>query len=277
MQNSMTSLGKRIRMGRIFGKDGRALMLAVNHGLYMGPINGIQSVDALIKESLSAGIDSLTVNKGIAMQFGAQLAGQTALILKVTSRTKYFEPYEQPIATVDEAIRLGAEAIAIGLSLCDNREDDSVALTAEYVREADRFGIPTVAHSYPNGNRIDNAQRYCVDAVGYATRAAQELGIDIIKTFWTGSAKTFEKIVQIGSPAKVVLSGGPKCETLEACFDMTYQCIQAGASGITYGRNIWQSPYPAAVIRGLHAIVHANSTVREALELARDYAGVNLK
>lgn len=277
MQNSMTSLGKQIRMGRIFGKDGRALMLAVNHGLYMGPIGGIQSVDTLVEESLSAGIDSLTVNKGIAMQFGAQLAGQTSLILKVTSRTKYFGPYEQPTATVDEAVRLGADAVAIGLSLCDDREDDSLALTAEYVREADIIGMPTVAHSYPNGNRIDDAQRYGEDAVGYAVRAAQELGIDIIKTFWTGSAKTFEKIVRIGAPAKIVLSGGPKCETLEACFDMTYQCIQAGASGITYGRNIWQSPYPVAVIRGLRAIIHDNSTVQEALELASDYAGVNLK
>ena len=148
---------------------------------------------------------------------------------------------------------------------------------AAMVEAAEKVGIPTVAHSYPNCNLIPNEERYTLKHVGYATRVALELGIDIIKTFWTGSEKTFAEVVKLGSPAKVVISGGPRCDTLRECFEMTYQGMQAGASGITYGRNIWQHEYPDAVLRGLVAIIHKNASVDEAMQIAEDCAGTHLE
>ena len=277
MQSSMSSVGKSIRMNRIFKDDGRAVMVAINHGLGMGPIKGIEHMDEILEKIMPEHPDSLTIHKGNAIRFQDKFAGKTALVLKTTNITKYFGPFEAPVATAQEAALLGADAIAVGLSLCDDLEKQSIMDAAAMVREAEKVGIPVVAHSYPNGNLITSAERYTPEYVGYATRVALELGIDIIKTFWTGSEKTFAQIVKLGSPAKVVISGGPRCDTLRECFEMTYQGMQAGANGITYGRNIWQHEYPAAVMRGLVAIVHNNATVDEAMQIAEDCAGAHLK
>ena len=146
----------------------------------------------------------------------------------------------------------------------------------EMVAAAEKFGLPTVTHSYPCGGLLTDAERFSVENVGYAVRVSQELGVDIIKTFWTGSQKTFEKIVAYGAPNKVVISGGPRCKTLRECFEMTRQGIDAGAAGITYGRNIWEHEYPSAVLRGLMAIVHNGACVEHALEAAEDAAGTHL-
>ena len=277
MQNSMSSTGKTIRMNRIFREDGRATMVAINHGLGMGPIQGIEHMGEILEKLIPERPDSLTIHKGIAMRFADCYAGKTALVLKTSNITRHFGPFEIMVAELEEAAKLGADAVAVGLSLCDDLEKESIMNAAAMVRAAEQYGIPTVSHSYPNGNLIPKEERYTVKQVGYAVRVAQEIGIDIIKTFWTGDAKSFEEIVKMGSPAKVVISGGPRCDTLRQCFDMTYQGMQAGANGITYGRNIWQHEYPAAVLRGLNAIVHENASVDQAMEAAEECAGTHLE
>jgi DhnA family fructose-bisphosphate aldolase class Ia len=263
-------------MNHIFKNDGRALMVAINHGLGMGPIRGIEDMDKLLNNICREPIDSLTIHKGIALRHTDKFAGRIPLILKGTNITRFYDPEEMPIASVDEAVAMGADAVALGLSLCSNLEKDIVTNIAKVIGQAEKAGMPVVTHSYPNGNLIDNTERYSVKNVGYATRMALELGVDIIKTYWTGDGKTFEEIVKIGAPAKVVISGGPRSDTLSECFSMTYQGIQAGASGVTYGRNIWQHEYPVAVIRGLAAIIHDGATVEQAMKIASDCAGVKL-
>ena len=277
MQSSMSSVGKSIRMNRIFKEDGRAVMVAIKHGMGMGPIQGIEHMGKVLDKIIPENPDSLTIHKGNAIRFQDHFAGKTALVLKASNITRHFGPYEIPVATAQEAAQLGADAIAVGLSLCDEFEKESIMNAAAMVEAAEKVGIPTVAHSYPNGNLIPNEERYTLKHVGYATRVALELGIDIIKTFWTGSEKTFAEVVKLGSPAKVVISGGPRCDTLRECFEMTYQGMQAGASGITYGRNIWQHEYPDAVLRGLVAIIHKNASVDEAMQIAEDCAGTHLE
>lgn len=277
MQNSLTSVGKTLRMQHIFREDGKALMVAINHGLGMGPIRGISDMGALLETLSHEPVDSLTLHKGIAKLHADKFAGHSALILKGTNITRFYDPEEMPVATVDEAVALGADAIALGLSLCSGLEYDVVTGIAATIADAEACGMPVVTHSYPNGDKISDSERYTVKHVGYATRMALELGVDIIKTFWTGDGTSFEEIVKIGAPAKVVISGGPRCDTLRACFDMTYQGIQAGAAGVTYGRNIWQHEYPAAVIRGLDAIIHHGASVDQAMKIASDCAGCHLE
>lgn len=276
MYASTSAVGKTIRMNHIFKEDGRALMVAINHGLGMGPIQGIADMGAVLDQVCKEPIDSLTIHKGIAAQHVDRFGGKIALILKGTNISRFFGPEELAVASVDEAVALGADAIALGLSLCSDLEKEVIPSIAAYIEAANRAGMPVVTHSYPNGGRISDAERFSVKNVGYATRMALELGVDIIKTFWTGDQKSFEQIVKIGAPAKVVISGGPRCDTLRECLEMTYQGMQAGAAGVTYGRNIWQHEYPAAVCRGLGAIIHENATVDRALEAASDCAGVKL-
>lgn len=277
MLMNMTSCGKYRRIDRIFGKDGKAVMVAINHGLGYGPAKGIEDIGALLKRLMPLKPDSVTLHKGLAVRFGDCVAKETSIILKTTNQTHHFAPEEVDIATVDEAISMDADAIAIGLSLCGSLEREEIMRAARMVADAEKKGMPTVAHSYPCGSFIKDSERYDVKNVAYATRVALELGIDIIKTYWTGSEDTFSEIVKTGSPAKVVISGGPKCPTLLSCFEMTYEGMNAGAAGVTYGRNIWQHAYPEAVLGGLKAIIHGGSRPAQALELASDIAHQNLE
>lgn len=276
MLTTFSGVGKTTRINRILGNDGKAVMVAVNHGLGLGPVEGIENMERTLGQIMEGGPDSLTIHKGIAMHYTDLFAGRTALVLKCTNATRYRSPEETAIATVEEAVTLGADAIAVGLTLCSKEEDREIERAAAFIKAAGQYGIPTVTHSYPSGCLLDDSERYGIKNVGYAVRVSLELGVDIIKSFWTGDPDSFAKIVEIGSPAKVVISGGPKCETLLECFEMTQQGMDAGAAGITYGRNIWQHPHPAAVIKGLRAIVHENVSAKDALDIAGELAGHKL-
>lgn len=276
MTESFSSVGKQIRLNRIFREDGKATMVAINQAISMGPAKGMEDVRALLTKLMSESPDSITIHRGMAMSTADIFAGKSALILKATNSTRFFYPDETVIASVEDAVALGADAVSIGLTLADKNEQATLKNSAAIISVANKEGMPTVAHAYPNGDLISDDVRYNVENVGYATRIALEIGVDIIKTFWTGSADTFEKIVKIGAPAKVVISGGPRCETLRKCFDMTWQGMQAGAHGITYGRNIWQHEYPDAVLCGLNAIIHDGATVKQAMEAASEKAKVKL-
>ncbi len=97
-----------------------------------------------------------------------------------------------------------------------------------------------------------------------------ELGVDIIKTFYTGDKESFGRVVQ-AAPSNIVVSGGPKLPELKDVFKMTYDSMQAGAKGVTYGRNVWQADNPVSVIQALKHIIHERGTVEEALEIARTF------
>lgn len=277
MNPTFTGVGKTTRMKHIFGGDGKAVMVAINHGLGCGPISGIENMDELLKKLVGEKPDSLTLHKGIALRYMERFAGEVPLILKCTNVTRFLTPEETDIAQVEEALTLGSDAIALGLTLCSRVEGKEIERAASFIRTAEKYGMPTVTHSYPSGELIADSERHNVENVKYAVRVSLELGVDIIKTFWTGSGKTFEEVVKVGERAKVVISGGPLCNTVRECFDMTRQGMDAGAAGITYGRNIWQSSHPAAVLRGLRAIVHDNASVDAAIEIAEDSAGCHLE
>ena len=277
MSSSFTAIGKLTRLRRIFHNDGRAVMVAINQGITMGPRDGIESVEQIVNQLLPQGPDSFTLHKGAAQCLNGLYAGRAALILKLTNRSRFFGPEEIQVASLEDAVALGADAVSLGLTLCDSKEAETLRLVGGLVSAAQQVGMPTVAHAYPSGSLIDDSQRHSLTNVGYATRVARELGIDVIKTYWTGSAESFAKIVEFGAPCPVVISGGPKCATLRDCYDMTWQGIQAGCHGITYGRNIWQHAFPAAVLAGLVAIVHEQADVEQALDLASTLANQTLE
>ena len=132
MLTTFSGVGKTTRINRIFGNDGKAVMVAVNHGLGLGPVEGIENMERTLGQIMEGGPDSLTIHKGIAMHYTDLFAGRTALVLKCTNATRYRSPEETAIATVEEAVTLGADAIAVGLTLCSKellllRRRDSMA------------------------------------------------------------------------------------------------------------------------------------------------------
>jgi|GEM_PF-6687217 len=166
MITSFTAAGKTIRMSRIFKEDGRAAMVAINQGIAMGPGKGIELIRPVVEKLMPEHPDSFTIHRGFAVSTLDLFAGKAALILKSTNSTRFFGPQETPVATVQDAVMLGADAVSVGLSLADTREEATVAHIARFISEAEKAGMPTVAHAYPNGSLIDDSVRYSVESVG---------------------------------------------------------------------------------------------------------------
>ena len=172
MLTTFSGVGKTTRINRIFGNDGKAVMVAVNHGLGLGPVEGIENMERTLGQIMEGGPDSLTIHKGIAMHYTDLFAGRTALVLKCTNATRYRSPEETAIATVEEAVTLGADAIAVGLTLCSKEEDREIERAAAFIKAAGQYGIPTVTHRQPSGCLLDDRERHGIKNVGYAVRVS---------------------------------------------------------------------------------------------------------
>ena len=262
------TLGKQVRLNRLFNKkSGRILVIALDHAIGWGVIPGIDDIHKTMAKIVEAEPDAITMLKGTAEKVFRPYAGSIPFIMKATSFSPYQPDYDTPVATVEDAIELGADAIAVGATVCGDRQQELLSQLGRLSSEAKRAGLPTVTHIYPKGNLIPKEDRYKEEHVKYAARAGAELGIDIIKTFYTGDKESFVRVVQ-ATPAHVVISGGPKLPSARDVFQMLYDGMQAGAKGVTFGRNIWQADDPVKMVDALKHIIHNNGTVDEAMEIA---------
>lgn len=262
------NLGKEIRMQRLrHPVSGRILTVAVDHAPSYGVLAGLERIQELVDCIAGAGPDAMVMMKGIAERCFPPHAGRVALILKCSTLSPYHPQVDVWVSQVEDAVRLGADAIAMALTVGSPQQAQLVANLGALVREAERAGMPVIVHAYPNGELVPRDEVYSVERVGYASRLAMELGVDIVKTFYTGSAESFARVVEMASPAVVVAAGGPRLETDADVLRMAYDVVQAGAGGITFGRNVWQRANVPAMIHALKQIVHHQGTVEEGLAL----------
>jgi len=261
-------LGKEVRLNRLFNrKSGNILVIALDHAIGWGVLPGIDEIHKTMELIVKAGPDAITMLKGTADKVFRPYAAAIPFIMKATSFSPYHTAYDAAVAQVDEAIRLGADAIAVGTTVCGDDQARLLEQLGEFTRQADLAGMPTVTHIYPKGNLIKKEEWYLEENVKYAARAGAELNVDIVKTFYTGDPDSYSRVVK-AVPVSLVVSGGPKLPSIRDVFQMTRDAVDAGAKGVTYGRNVWQAKDPVAVIKGLKHIIHENGTVQEAMEIA---------
>jgi len=265
----MLPIGKRIRLERIKHRpSGKFFFVTVDHSITRGVFAGLINMKDTMKKIVAGRPDGITMHKGIAQEFFYPYAGQVSLILKASSFSPYQPTYDTWVAWVDEAVRLGADAISMGVLVGGDRQAEMLHDLGLMSREASLAGMPLIAHIYPKGEMIKAEDQYSVEALSYAVRAGAELGVDIIKTWYPGSPEAFAKVVEV-APGKVVAAGGPKTETERQFLEMTRGVMEAGAIGVAYGRNVWDHPKPTLMIKALKAIIHANKGVDEAMEILR--------
>ena len=264
----MAVLGKDVRLARMQNPaSGRILTVAIDHAPSYGVLAGIENIGQVVDRVAQAGPDAMVLMKGVAERCFAPYAGRVALLLKCSTLSPYHPERDVWVSEVEDALRLGADAIAMALTV--GSADQSLLLSnlAALVSEAENVGLPVIVHSYPCGELVPPDERYSMQRVGYAARLVMELGVDIIKTFYTGSAETFARVVEMAAPALVVAAGGPRLETDEDVLRMAHGVVEAGAAGITFGRNIWQSSNMEALIRALQFIIHQDGTLDEATSM----------
>jgi class I fructose-bisphosphate aldolase len=261
----VTTLGKAVRLSRMQNPvSGRILTVAIDHAPSYGVLDALENIDALIARVAGAGPDAILLMKGTAERCFLPYAGRISLILKCSSLSPFHPEHDVWVSHVEDALRLGADAIAMALTVGSAQQPYLLSNLAALVREAEQVGLPVIVHAYPNGELIPPDERYSAKQVKYAARLGMEFGVDIVKTFYTGSAETFAQVVETAAPALVVAAGGPRLDTDADVLRMAYDVVQAGAAGITFGRNVWQSEDAERMIGALRHIVHNEGKVDEA-------------
>ena len=262
------SVGKKARLYRIlhhYGlRNGTAIFLPYDHGLEHGPrdfAGDPQSGDPkrIIKLALEGGFNGIAIQIGLASKFYWEYAGEVPLVLKLNGKTDIPAPPDplSPLNTsVEEAVRLGADAVGYTLYVGSPAQERDFAQYLRVREDAERFGIPLIVWSYPRGAAIDaKGGRDCFYAVDYAARTASELGADMVKVNFpqpdkqSGVPEPYRRgfareeaiaaVVRSANRTLLLVSGGEHAGD-EAMLEKARQSMEAGATGLIFGRNIFQ-------------------------------------
>lgn len=264
----MSYLGKEIRLKRLLNeKSGKLLAIAIDHPISRGILDGIIPIKDTLSKVAAGNPDAITMHKGIAQNcFSPYCGGQTSLILKASSFAPYHFNYDAVTATVLEAVRLGADAVSMGVIIGGDLQAQQLEHLGKLTKEAEEYGMPVVAHIYARGEQLSEEDKKNWRNVAYAVRAGAELGVDIVKTNYTGDPESFAKVVA-ACPTRVAVAGGTSCKTPEEFLKMTKELMQAGAQGVTYGRFVWSYKDPAKLIEAVKMIIHEDASVEAALAI----------
>ncbi|MCK5108607.1 MAG: 2-amino-3,7-dideoxy-D-threo-hept-6-ulosonate synthase [Methanosarcinales archaeon] len=263
----MSEIGKKIRIERIIDrKSGKTLIIPMDHGVSEGPINGLANIGDAINNAAEGGADAVLVQKGMVAHGHRGYGHDIGLIVHMSASTSLGpDPNNKVrVCTVEEAIRLGADAVSVHINVGSDTESDQLEYLGSVADDCDYWGMPLVAMMYPRGRGIPNQHDPTV--VALAARTGAELGADIIKTNYTGDPESFRTVVD-GCPVPVVIAGGPKTNTDREFLEVIRDAIEAGAAGAAAGRNVFQAEDPARMTRAISSLVHDNISVDEALKI----------
>jgi len=256
--------GLQNRLARIIRPEtGRTVMLAVDHGYFLGPTSKLENPRATIAPIVQYA-DALMPTRGV-LRTSVDPKTQTPIVLRVSGGTSIIGPSladESITTTFEEAIRLNVAAVALSIFVGTDYEHNTLMNLADLVNEGETYGIPVLAVTAVGKELGKRDARF----LSLSCRVAAELGAHIVKTYY---CEEFEKVVG-GCPVPVVIAGGPKLDTMNDVFQLTYDAINRGAVGVDMGRNIWQSENPVAAIQAVRAIVHEKANVKVALQLFDD-------
>ena len=266
-----SSVGIRVRLGRIL-RDGKAVIFAFDHGLEHGPKDFPEdrlAARAIIQAVVEAGVDAIMLLPGMARLTYDIWAGKAALIVKLTGKTEMRPDdvihLQSRLASVEEAIALGADAVAATVYWGSEHEDQMVENWLLIKEAADAYGMPTLQLAYPRGRNIKD--RYAPEIVMYGVRAAVEVGADLIKTYYTGSRETFAKVVEMAQGVPVVMSGGAVRERPYDFLVDVMNVMAAGGSGVAVGRNVFRAKDIKAMAKAVVGVVHEGLTPEEAVKM----------
>ncbi len=245
-------------------KSGKTVMLAVDHGYFMGPTHKLEEPKKTI-EPLAPYADALMLTRGI-LRTSVDASWDVPIVLRVSGGSSMVSKdlsNESITTSIREAVRLNVAAVALSIFIGSEHEHQTLTNLAKLVDEGEDHGIPVLAVTAVGKELEKRDARY----LALSCRVAAELGARIVKTYY---CEEFERVVQ-GCPVPLVVAGGPKLETELDAFQLAHDAVAEGAVGLDMGRNIWQSDHPVAMIRAIRDIVHSNVTVREAKEAYDQY------
>ncbi|MFC7277698.1 class I fructose-bisphosphate aldolase [Paractinoplanes rhizophilus] len=262
------SAGKKARLHRILYKhglgNGTALFLPYDQGLEHGPRDFFADPVAsdpkyIVRLALEGGFNGIAIQVGLAEKFYWDYAGEVPLILKLNGKTDIPSDASalSPLhASVEDAVRLGADAVGYTLYVGSPAQDADFAQYRAVRQDAQRFGMPLIVWAYPRGEAIEHkGGKDSFYAVHYAARVASELGADVVKVNFPhpekhtdvpavyagefSSQEAIDAVVRAANRTMVLVSGGSRASD-ETMLEKAQESMAAGATGLIFGRNVWQ-------------------------------------
>jgi len=268
--------GAELRQSRIINPEtGRGIVVAMDHGLFLGPIEGLESTRKAIEAVLPGNPDAIQMTPGMVRANRDLFSGRgkPGIVLRVDATNiwrKKPEPnpgYYAQVASVRTAIQLGADAVVTFLLSGhedDTQEKGNLETLAAAFQECQDFGIPFIIEPLAIKKGMHVVQDF--EIMKLVVRMASEMGADLIKADYPGNRKAFGELVRLSS-APILVRGGPKMDSDRDVLQMVKDAMEEGAAGLVFGRNIWQHKHPAKILRALAAIVHENMSIQKALAL----------
>ena len=258
--------GKELRLSRIINpKSGRALVVPADDALLAGPEGHLRALGEMISIVAEAGADAVMGFAGVFKSSAENFRSLGAILNLTASTTRGQHTRKTQVSSVEQALRLGADCVAVHVNISSGYETDMLRLMGMIAADCARFGMPLMGIMYPRreeNGRDDNYEVLRRDApaeyaklVRHAVRIGVELGADIIKTQYTDDEASFASVVDCAMGVPVLIAGGP-LQPAEKALSKARAAISAGAAGVSFGRNVFLRDNVREFIQLLRAAVH---------------------
>lgn len=249
---------------------GKGVWIPMDHGASRFPEPGLEDTISAVDAAIEGGADAIIMHKG-PVSYHTIRTGWNRFVCHTSVSTVHGGARSQDkilVAAVSECISRGAIAVSAQVNLGDPAEPEMIERIGKITTEAQKMEIPVLGMFYPRGPNLSLDNSDSTGGIAHATRLAWELGCNVVKVPWTGSAESFE-IVTSSVPIPVLISGGPKKLTNSDLLKIVEKSVYSGGSGVCMGRYIFDSHDPASLIRSLRAIVHDGANSDEASRYLR--------
>jgi DhnA family fructose-bisphosphate aldolase class Ia len=265
MSFSPATFAKR-RMSRIFRRDGKTLIVAMDHGNVFNVMPGLDNPGRVIEAVVAGGADAILTTFGVAKNYPAAF-GPAGLIVRADSGKTAVPGGEVEWVLrygVEDALRLGADGVGCMGFPGTPHEARTLGHIARLAADCERWGLVLLGELLPGG--FEDRALHTPENIALAARFGAEAGVDLIKTEYTGSKESFARVVEACYRPVVVLGGGKKESELEV-LQMVKDSVDAGGAGVAMGRNVWNHPDPRSFVAALSAIIHDNASVAQAADM----------
>lgn len=258
--------GKSVRLERIMDRNtGNCVVVPMDHGISIGPTQGLYDMKKTVDAVANGGATAVLMHKGLIRYSYRSSGNDIGLILHLSASTDLGVTSNSKVlvASVEEAIKNGADAVSVHINVGAETEPDMLEDVGRISRDCAEWGMPLLVMTYARGPKIQNS--YDPHAIAHAARVATELGADVVKCSYTGDIDTFKDVVK-GALAPVVIAGGPKMDSDKDILQMVYDSLQAGGHGVSIGRNVFQHRNVEGMTRAISDIVLRGYTVEESMK-----------
>jgi len=261
----MSSPGKELRLNKIFAKDKKTLIVPLDHGIVSGSVGGLEFPHKTIDWLKKGGTDAFIATYGIIRKF-YKCFEDYGVILRMDGGPSDYAPDMEAMdlmCTVEDAIRVGADAVITSTWLGGPHEARTMASAMKLAAQCDAWGMPLIIETF-----VSSGIEPTVESVGMAARIGCELGADVIKTYLVGDVEAYRQVTE-NCFCPIVILGGEKADDELSVLRWTKTAVDAGAAGTSIGRNVFQHKSPQGVTRALRAIIHENASVEQAAQFIR--------